>query len=139
MTGVHISIYFGLKVEHSNTRINSEISFLFSADSFSDSRFVAQATYPVRQTIMKTLFSYQPNLVLVVQRVGFFKKDNLQQCELLFLINRYVISIEIFTKLSCVRRGFRSVPLNNDFSEPLEMSCLLIFLDNNKPEDQDVM
>ena len=75
MTGVHISIYFGLKVEHSNTRINSEISFLFSADSFSDSRFVAQATYPVRQTIMKTLFSYQPNLVLVAQRVGFFKKD----------------------------------------------------------------
>ena len=66
MTGVHISIYFGLKVEH-NTRINSEISFLFSADSFSDSRFVAQATYPVRQTIMKTLFSYQPNLVLVAQ------------------------------------------------------------------------
>ena len=75
MTEVHISIYFGLKVEH-NTQINSEISFLFSADSFSDSRFVAQATYPVRQTIMKTLFSYQPNLVLVAQRVGFFKKDN---------------------------------------------------------------
>lgn len=40
----------------------------------------------------------------------------------------------MFTKLSCIRRGFRSVPLNNDFSELLEMSSLLIFLDYNKQE-----
>ncbi|XP_032784471.2 1-phosphatidylinositol 4,5-bisphosphate phosphodiesterase gamma-1 isoform X1 [Daphnia magna] len=34
--------------------------------------------------------------------------------------------------LSCIRRGFRSVPLKNGFSEPLEMSSLLILLDHQK-------
>lgn len=31
--------------------------------------------------------------------------------------------------IDCIRPGFRSVPLLNQFSDPLELSALLVFVD----------
>lgn len=38
--------------------------------------------------------------------------------------------------LLCIRRGFRSIPLKNGFSELLEMASLLVFLDLHKRKDE---
>lgn len=41
----------------------------------------------------------------------------------------------------CVRAGYRSVPLKNGYSEPLELACLLVHIDMRNPkesEDSDI-
>jgi hypothetical protein len=98
----------------------------FSVDSFSDSRFIAQAIYPVIQTF--TTISFHDDFFTWNFLVSVKVKINFDSLVI------YGITLEIFTKLSCIRRGFRSVPLNNDFNDLLEMSSLLIFLDYNKQE-----
>lgn len=72
---------------------------------FGDSHLIAQATYPVAIFVLLNI--------------------------LLHIYEAYRNAI-YFAQLLCIRRGFRSIPLKNGFSELLEMASLLVFLDLHK-------
>ena len=48
---------------------------------------------------------------------------------IVIVLQLYFIETNLFLQVPCIRRGFRSIPLRNGFSEVLELSSLLVHLD----------
>jgi len=72
-------------------------------DMFGDPNFIGQASYPVSSVVIKTIAS------TINQKLG-----RLRLCPLF--------------QVQCMRQGFRSVPLQSNSSEELELASLLVHL-----------